>query len=181
MITMVVATLMAPLSAAAPTTMETEYRIKANFLVTFPNFIEWPESAFSSAKAPFLVCVAGAFPFGTSLAQATRTVSPHGRKVEVVWIHKDQEMRSCHILFVSHVEGKKYSKILQVVQGADVLAVGETADFLDAGGAMTFSFREDVLQFEVNLGAVTSAHLKVSSRLLAIAKRVTNKPEIAAL
>jgi hypothetical protein len=90
-------------------------------------------------------------------------------------------MRSCHILFISRFEGKKYLKILRAVQGADVLTVGETPDFLDAGGAMTFSFREDVLQFEVNLGAVTSAHRKVSSRLLAIARRVTNKPEIAGL
>lgn len=90
-------------------------------------------------------------------------------------------MRSCHILFVSHFEGKKYLKILQAVQGADVLTVGETPDFLDAGGAMTFSFEQDVLHFEVNLGAATNAHLKVSSRLLAIAKKVTNKPEIAGL
>ena len=161
--------------------MDTEYRIKANFLATFPNSVEWPEDAFRSAKAPFLVCVAGVFPFGTSLAQATGAVLPHGRRVEVVWIHKEQDMRSCHILFVSHFEAKKYSKILQSVQGADVLTVGEASDFLDAGGVMAFSFREDALQFEVNLGAATGAHLKISSRLLAIAKRATNKPEVAGL
>jgi hypothetical protein len=89
-IKIVAATLMVRFSAAAQTTMEMEYRIKANFLATFPNFIEWPENAFPSAKAPFLVCVAGAFPFGRSLAQATRTVLPHGRRVEFVWIHKEQ-------------------------------------------------------------------------------------------
>jgi len=173
--------LVIPFVTGAQTTVETEYRIKANFLATFPNFIEWPESAFPSAKAPFLVCVAGAFPFGTSLAEATRAVSPHGRRVEVVWIHKDQDMRSCHILFVSHFEEKKYTKILQAVQGADVLTVGETPAFLDAGGTMAFFFQQDALQFEVNLGAASEAHLRISSRLLAIAKRVTNKPEVAGL
>lgn len=165
----------------AQTNVETEYGIKANFLATFPNFIEWPENAFPSPKAPFRVCVAGAFPFGTSLAQATSGVLLHGRRVEVLWIRKEQEIRSCHILFISHFEEKKYPKILQAVQGADVLTVGETPDFLDAGGAIRFLFQQDVLQFEVNLGAASGAHLRISSRLLAIAKRVTNKPEVAGL
>jgi hypothetical protein len=154
-----------------------EYRSKANFLATFPSFIEWPGDAFSKLGAPFVMCVVGDFQFGTYLAEATRVTSPHGRRIEVRWVHKDPELRDCHILFVSRSESKRYIKVLQVVQGLDVLTIGETPDFLDAGGAMSFSFQNESLQFEVNLLAATDAHLHMSSRLLALARRVVNKPE----
>jgi hypothetical protein len=91
-------------------------------------------------------------------------------------VHKDQELRNCHILFVSRSESKRYARVLQIVQGADVLTVGETPDFLDAGGALSFSFQNEALQFEVNLVAANDAHLKVISKLLAIARRVVNNP-----
>jgi YfiR/HmsC-like len=164
---------------SAPESAAAEYRSKANFLATFPSFVEWPESAFSSAQSPLIICVRGDFSFGTSLAELTRGASPHGRRVEVRWVHKDQDLRNCHIAFVSRSESKRYAKLLQIVERAGVLTVGETEGFLDAGGTITFSFEHETLQFEVNLAAAGSAHLKISSRLLALARRVVNRTEAA--
>jgi uncharacterized protein DUF4154 len=171
--------LAASLGTAAQSSVSPEYRVKANFLAMVPSFVDWPVDAFSSAQAPFVICVLGEFSFGISLARAVQDVTPHGRRVEIQQKHKDQELHSCHVLFVSHSEGKRYEKVLQSVQGADVLTVGETPDFLSAGGALSFSFQHEALQFEVNLLAANSAHLKVSSRLLALARRVLNSPEAA--
>jgi hypothetical protein len=156
-----------------------EYRTKAHFLATFPSFVEWPEIAFPSPQAPFLICVRGDFSFGTTLAELTRGGSPHGRRVEVRWVHKDHELRNCHIAFVSRSESKRYAKLLQALDGAGVLTVGETEDFLRDGGAISFSFERETLQFEVNLVAADSAHLRISSRLLALARRVVNRAEAA--
>ena len=160
----------------------TEYRNKANFLVRFLDFVEWPDSAFLSSQAPFVVCVRGDFLFGTSLAEIARGSSPQGKHVDVRWIHEDQKLRGCHIVFVSRSESKRYAKILQAVAGADVLTIGETPDFLNAGGAMSFTGQSNAagnqaLQFEVNLEAATSAHLRISSKLLAVARRVVGLPE----
>jgi YfiR/HmsC-like len=154
-----------------------EYRSKANFLATFPSFVDWPESAFISVQSPFFICVRGDFSFGTSLAELARGASPHGRRVEVRWVHKDQELRDCHIAFVSRSESKRYAKLLQLLEGAGVLTVGETETFLSAGGAVSFSFEHETLQFEVNLIAVDTAHLKISSRLLALARHVVSKTD----
>jgi hypothetical protein len=93
--------------------------------------------------------------------------------VEVRWIHRDADFRKCHILFVSRSESKRYPRVLQLIQGADIITVGETPDFLSAG----FSFQDHALQFEVNLIAVGDANLRVSSRLLALARRVVGRPE----
>jgi hypothetical protein len=162
-----------PLTAQESTVAE--YRSKAHFLATFPSFVDWPESVFPSTESPFLICVRGDFSFGTSLAERTRGASPHGRRVDVKWVHKDQELRGCHVLFVSRSESKHYAKLLQAVEGAGVLTVGETPDFLAAGGIISFAVEREALQFEINLVAADNARLKISSRLLVLARRVVNR------
>jgi hypothetical protein len=156
-----------------------EYRTKAIFLAAFPSFVEWPDNAFPSAESPFLICVRGDFSFGTSLAELSRGASAHGRRIEVRWVHKDQELRGCHIAFISRSELKRYAKVVQALEGSDVLTVGETDDFLAAGGAISFSSGQETLQFEVNLIAADTAHLRISSRLLALARHVVSRAEAA--
>jgi hypothetical protein len=156
-----------------------EYRAKASFLVAFPNFIDWPEGAFASPDAPFLLCVIGDFSFGTSLAQMTQTTSIHGRRLNIHWAHKDQELRACQILFVSRSESKHYERIFKAIEGASVLSVGETPDFLSSGGAIDFLFENDRLQFEVSASVAEDAHLRISSNMLALARHVITKAQSA--
>jgi hypothetical protein len=166
-----------PLPAQNP--VAAEYRVKANYLANFPNFVEWPQEAWPPGKASFLVCVFGEFPFGTSLAEITRGATIHDRRLEIRWIQKPQELSSCQILFVTHSEKKKYSQVLDAVRGKMVFTVGETPEFLDAGGIVSFSMHEETLQFDVNLDEANKAHLKISSRLLALARHVVNRTEAA--
>jgi YfiR/HmsC-like len=166
-------------SSAAQGERTAEYRSKANFLTAFPSFVDWPGTAFASAQAPFLICVRGDFSFGTALAEAARGATPHGRRIEVRWAHKEQELLGCQVLFVSRSESKNYAKLLRLVEGRGVLTIGETADFLAAGGMISFALDRDTLQFEVNLVAADSERLKISSRLLALARRVLSRTEAA--
>jgi len=161
-----------PYLTSAQGSVPEEYRTKASYLATFPSFIEWPETAFSSPDAPFLVCVLGDFRFGTALAEFARSSSPHGRRIDIQWVHKNDNLTRCHILFISNSEVKSYASILKIVQRADTLTVGETTDFLSAGGMLSFLFQNESLQFEVNLAAANEAHLQVRSKLLALAHRV---------
>lgn len=156
-----------------------EYQAKANFLSKFSSFVEWPEETLPPQQASFLICVFGDFPFGTSLAEKTRGASVHSRRMEVRWVHKEQELRSCQVLFVSRSEQKRYNHALDVVRGQSVLTVGETPEFLDAGGIVSFSTQQETLQFDVNLEGASKARLRISSQLLALARHVVNKTEAA--
>jgi hypothetical protein len=156
-----------------------EYRAKANFLAAFPNFIEWPTDAFPSEQAPILIYVFGHFLFGTSFAEMTRGVSIGRPRVQVRWARKVQDLRACHILFVSRPEDKRYARIFKAIQGASVLTVGETPDFLASGGAIEFLFEGNKLQFEVNIGAPNEARLRISSNMLVLARQVLVKAEVA--
>ena len=152
-----------------------EYHAKAAFLAAFPNFIEWPASAFESVQAPLLICVFGDYSFGTALAQQTRGMNIHGRRLEIRWARAEKDLRGCQILFVSRSEASRYARVFKAVQGSSVLTVGETPDFLSSGGAVDFVFDGGNLRFEVNLDAAEEAHLTISSRMLALAEHVTSR------
>lgn len=84
-----------------------------------------------------------------------------------------EQARACHILFIGRDDAKKYGAILNLIRDLPVLTVGETPDFLDAGGIVNFVFAE-TLQIDINLGAADRAHLKIRSPLAALARRVIN-------
>lgn len=160
------------LSSSSAASEADEYRAKATFLAAFPNFIDWPDAAFASEKAPFVICVFGGFSFGTSLAELTRGAMAHGRRIEVRWARKEQELPACHILFVSRSETKRYRSILKTVYAAGVLTVGATPDFLAHGGVIAFLVQDDRLQFEVNITAADEAHLTIRASMLVLARHV---------
>jgi hypothetical protein len=171
--------LLAPSPASAQMPASLEYWTKANFLAQFPKFINWPDTAFPSAQAPFLICILGDISFGHSLAEFTRGTLAQGRRIEVRPVRAEQDLRACQILFITQSKRKQYGMVLEAVQGSSVLTVGETPDFIDAGGAVGLSFEREMLHFEVNLGAANHALLKISSGMLALARRVLNNPETA--
>jgi hypothetical protein len=156
-----------------------EYSSKAAFLAKFTGFVEWPPEVLLDNSSPFVLCVVGQFSFGTTLAETTRSHLVRGHRMEVRSLKRDQNFSACNLLFVSHSENKSYSKILSVLPAAGVLTVGETPDFLTAGGIMAFSMAQGNLQFDVNLQAASHANLKISSRLLMLARQIIRKAEDA--
>ena len=50
--------------------------------------------------------------------------------------------------------------------------MGESHDFADSGGMIEFLLEGNKIRFEINLGAVNAAKLKMSARLLTLAKAV---------
>jgi hypothetical protein len=154
-----------------------EYVSKATFLANFPNFAEWPPDAFPNSSSPFALCVVGDFSFGTTLAELTRSTRVQGHRIDVRWIRKIEELSSCHMVFVSRSQVRRYARMIELLRPSSVLTVGETPEFLGAGGIMSFSVAQDALQFDVNLEAANHARLKISSRLLVLARQVIYKRE----
>jgi hypothetical protein len=152
-----------------------EYQMKARYLRKIPSFVEWPPSAANTSKAAFQMCTLGDYPFRTRLAQEVGSVTVSGRRIALRWVHKEQKLDGCEVIFFSRSEAKHYGKILEGLKGKSVLTVGESEGFLEAGGMVELSFENDRLQMEVNLVAARNANLKVDARLLAMAKRVVTE------
>jgi len=155
--------------ASSPGTASSEYELKAAFLLSFASFVEWPPAAFSGPEAPVAFCVFGNDPFGGTLNQVAKGKKIDGRAVLIRATSDAASLRSCHVVFAPGSEMRGYSKIASTLSDLSILTVGETNDFSESGGIVTFVTDDDRLRFGINSLAADRAHLKVSSRLLQLA------------
>jgi YfiR/HmsC-like len=154
-----------------------EYQVKAAFLFNFAKFVEWPADAFTSADAPLQICVLGKDPFGTDFGViGNKTVSGH--RVEVLHPSGVSQAKACQIIFVASSEKQRVREILHDLRGASVLTVGDTLGFASQGGMINFVLEEDRVRFEINVKASERAHLKLSARLLTVAKLIVTDEEL---
>ncbi|HKW63972.1 MAG TPA: YfiR family protein [Candidatus Acidoferrum sp.] len=149
-----------------------EYELKAAMLLNLTRFVEWPASAHADAQTPMVLCILGRDPFGDSLTSIASNPGASGRAVQIRRIAHGKEIRGCHVVYISSSERKDIAQILARLKGTSVLTVGEMAQFAARGGMIQFSLEEKQVRFEVNLEAASESELKISSRLLVLARIV---------
>lgn len=149
-----------------------EYEVKAVFLYNFAKFVEWPAEAFRGAGAPFVICVVGDDPFGELLENTTRGERVNGHEIAIRRFNSEDGLRGCHIVFVSTSERKRLTRVFDAVKGSATLTVGETEDFARQGGVIDFVKERYRIGFEINVAAAERAQLKISSKLLSLARIV---------
>jgi hypothetical protein len=143
--------------------VSTEYQVKAAFLFIFVKFVEWPDGTLSDQID---ICVAGANPFGETLGETLRGEELDGRPIS--WRTISQPDASCHVLFVPSRVGPR--PFLRAAQSRQQLTVGESPTFLADGGIINFVIEENRVRFEISPAAASRAGLRISSRLLQLAR-----------
>jgi len=147
-----------------------EYQLKAAFVYNFTKFIDWPGESVRSLT--FQICVLGQNPFGSELTQLTDGKVIEGRPVQVLIVTNYHLARSCQVVFISASENAHMKEILSALRGRSVLTVGDSQGFVDAGGMIELLVEDERMRFEVNLHAANEARLKISAKLLSLAKAV---------
>jgi hypothetical protein len=149
-----------------------EYAVKAAFLFHFAEFVEWPAGAFKDASGPLTYCTVGEDPFRGALDESLRAKVIGNRGVRVAHVKEGDSMQGCQVLFIGVAENRRAVSIMTNVKGSAVLTVGESPNFAASGGMIEFCLEGNKIRFDINLGAVNAAKLKMSARLLALAKTV---------
>ena len=147
-----------------------EYQLKAAFVYNFTKFIDWPGESVRSLT--FQICVLGQNPFGSELTQLTDGKVIEGHPVQVLIVTNYHLARSCQVVFISASENARMKEILSALRGRSVLTVGDSQGFVDAGGMIELLVEDERMRFEVNLHAANEARLKISAKLLSLAKAV---------
>jgi hypothetical protein len=147
-----------------------EYKIKAAYLLNFTKFVEWPTNRFATAGTPIRVGVLGKDPFGSDLERTMSGRVIEGRKFEIVRPETVAAAVDCHIVFVSSSERRQLPEIIETLHKASVLTVGEHEEFVEQGGIIRFFLHQDTVRFEINARAAEGAGLRVSSKLMQIAR-----------
>ncbi|HKX30238.1 MAG TPA: YfiR family protein [Blastocatellia bacterium] len=154
-----------------------EYQVKAAFLFNFAKFVEWPVEAFSHSdgKMPLIIGVMGNESFSKAIESVIDGKTVSGRQLVIKRLKWGQNLRTCHILYISSYEQRHLTQILESLKGSSILTVGEMDQFTQQGGIINLLTEEDRVLFEVNLDVAEQAQLKISSKLLTLAKTVRGK------
>ena len=150
----------------------TEYQVKAAYLFNFLKFVEFPGESFADPLAPMVIGVVGEDPFGSALPQVVMGKTVEGRDLVIHVYRAGDELRGAHILFISASEKKRLPAILSGLRGSSVLTVSDEPGFLDAGGMIQFLNENGRVRFAINTDATSRANLKMSSKLLSLARPV---------
>jgi len=159
-----------PLARAEPQGVE-EYKVKAAFLYNFTKFVEWPDSAFRDPSAPFVVAVLGDDPFGDAL-DVLKGKTAQGRPIVVRRAASLDALGRFHLLFVATSEKSRLESVLPAAEAMHALTVGDAPGFRSQGGVIQLVRDGDRIGFEVNPDASRRAGLKISSKLLGLARAV---------
>lgn len=162
-------TLYSPFSSQAGETSENE--VKAAYLFNFAKFVEWPERAFASKTSPIVLCILGDDPFGEALA-SLEMKKIKGRSITVSRANNKEQVKPCHMLYVSDSEKKELSDVLSKSDNKPCLTVSSIDNFASKGGMIGFVRKGKNIRFEVNLDKIKRVELSVSSRLLNLAQIV---------
>lgn len=165
--------------AGEPTTTELpslEYRVKAAFLYNFSKFVDWPVEAFGSPTNSIVIGTLGENPFGHALAAIVEGNAIEKHKFQVKSFRRLEDVTECHVLFINGVTGEQLEQALRSLQSRPILTVGEDAHFLEMGGVVQFTKEDNKVRFEINATAAERARLKLSARLLSLARAVVRTP-----
>jgi YfiR/HmsC-like len=149
----------------------TEYEIKAAFLYNFSRFVEYPHD-FLSSRGSLNLCILGDDPFGPAANIIMDETAEDERKISINRIKTSKELSGCHMLFVSSSEKNNVAKIMESLAGMHILTIGDTVGFAQKGVIINFFLERNKVRFEINIHAANRAGLRISSKLLNLARIV---------
>jgi YfiR/HmsC-like len=149
-----------------------ESRVKAAYLYNFAKFVEWPSGVFRNPDDPTVICVVGDERISDVLEPAVSGKKANGRPVEARRPRSSDEFKSCHVLFIGFSDKERITQLLNRLQRSSVLTVGQSDQFIRLGGMINLALKNTTVELEIDPEASNAVGLKISSRLLVVARLV---------
>jgi hypothetical protein len=162
-------------SSVLPDADAAESEIKAAFICKFGNYVEWPSGAKNAGDA----FVIGALTSDAVVEQLTKAAAGrtvNGRPIVVRKLAHGDPVDDLAIVFVARTHSAALADTLASIRGRPILAITESEDALAAGSMVNFVVDDDRVRFDIALQAAEQSRLKISGRLLTLARKVTGAP-----
>jgi len=145
----------------------TEYDLKAAYLLNFAGYVEWPDS-----PKPVTICVYGNNPF--KAATLSTLLAAKAGQIDAAFkypLHSAQ-LADCNIVYLAQSEQDRFDKAIALLRNTPVLIITDIQDGLPEGSMINLITESNRLRFEINISTVLAAKLKISSKMLKLAKIV---------
>lgn len=157
---------------AATNDSSRDYQAKSRFLINFAQFTEWPPAAFPDEKAPLIIGLLGADPFGQSLDKLVENELVRGHRLHVLRYRRVEEIKSCHILYIAESEESRLDDIVRSLKEKPVLTVSEIENSVMRGVIIRMRTENKKVCLAINLESAKAANLVLKSKLLRLGQIV---------
>lgn len=150
---------------AAHADEELEAKVKAAYLFHLVKFVDWPGLPPDEVR----ICVYGS----KSMAAMLGGLSDRQVRERTLKIVADDpsDLSRCQVMFIGRAE-RKWHGLLERAAGLPILTVSDLEDFASQGGMVGFYTEGGKIRLEINPATAQGAELKVSSKLLELARTV---------
>jgi hypothetical protein len=151
---------------------ELELSVKTAYIYNFIKFIGWQKEKGEAFSGPIRICMVGDDPLGEALSELeNRQVKGHSIQVER-HIYETGDLSGYHIVVIGRSEAERLPGILKQLGDANVLTVSDIQQFAQKGGGIGLVTVEGKVKIEINSRVTSQAGLRVSAKLLEVARIV---------
>ena len=162
--------LIIPFSPQASQGESLEYRLKAAFIYKIKDFIDWSLDSFVDKSPPLTISVIGRNRFFEGL-NSLKEEKLKNRKLILRSFQKiDEQTKSSRIIVIGASQEYRLEKILDFLKSSHALIVGEKQGFFQKGRIFNLILEKGKIRFEIIHKKAKRSGLKVSSRVLRLAK-----------
>lgn len=156
-----------PTARAQSVNAADEREVKVAFIYNFVLFAEWPGEVGGTLR----LCLYGADRFGQALDVLQGRLA-NARVIELHRRQKGQSLKDCQLAYLSDPLNTDSLRLLEELRGLPVLTVADSPGAAHIGVALNMVEANGRMGFEVNLYSVRAARIKISSKLLHLAREV---------
>ena len=162
-------------------------KVKAAYLLNFIRYTQWRDSTFESPTSPIVLTLVGECDVASILSKAVERSDPIGGRAltlnqQALPRGGSQEVNAfftdlarSHLLYLCALTPDQSRTILERLNKAGVLTVGDTPRFAATGGMLGFVLRGDRIVFEANPKAIQTGEVVVSAKVLKLAQIVDSE------
>lgn len=147
-----------------------EPELKAAILVNMLLFVDWPTPAGRSPDR-LTVCYLAASPVATALAQLGGKLLK-GQPLQVVRADA-AALGDCQVLYLSPSDATGLPRTASGLPASGMLVVGDSPGYLQRGVMLNLDIEDGRVVFDIDLRSARRAALTVSSKVLRLARHVT--------
>ena len=154
--------------SATNQSVQRELLVKAGMINGFVGYTSWPKSR---QQQQFVIGVLGEHNDFVKVLERFFAKKPVFESKELVVKQLTlEQIADCHILVLLGDENQHAKYVIKQLKGLPVLTVSDDESFTRKGGHINFLKENNKLRFEINWQAANRARLKISSRLLKLAR-----------
>jgi hypothetical protein len=148
--------------------------VKAAFLHKFASFVEWPPGAFARPDSPLRIGILGDDLLWRDLSELARDRDRDGRPVLVTRLAIGDSLAGFHVLYLKAGSATRIADLITTVPEG-TLTVADSDGAHPHGAVLSFYLEQGRVRFGVSLEAAQRQKLRLSPRLLAIARPVQGR------